>query len=197
MSIEDSQYRPPDDDFHKELLGQVPRLRLYARALTGNMTAADDLVQDSLSRAIEKHHLWQRGTNLAAWLTTIMRHQFIDNCRSRRTVSFTELIEDRIESLTAPADQLLHMELERTGDAIDRLPVDYREVLILVAVEGMSYEEAAVLLDIPVGTVRSRLSRARSALRQSLQSRRAYRPRGALLKVKKAAPHPRHIGRGP
>jgi RNA polymerase sigma-70 factor (ECF subfamily) len=179
MPIKDSRYRPPDDDFHKALLGQVPRLRLYARALTGNMAAADDLVQDSLLRAIEKHHLWQRGTNLAAWLTTIMRHQFIDGCRSRRTISFTELIEDRMESLAAPAGQLLHMELERTGDAIDRLPVDYREVLILVAIEGMSYEEAAVLQGVPVGTIRSRLSRARAALRQSLQSRRAYRPKSA------------------
>lgn len=140
----------------------IPRLRRYARALAGDWSAADDLVQDTLERAWSKFHLFRRGTDLRAWLFTVMHNVYVNQLRAARPA--VELDED-LPELVRPsreADGLVVRDLDR---AILRLPVDQREVLLLVALEDMSYDEAARTLQIPIGTVMSRLARAREKLR--------------------------------
>lgn len=140
----------------------IPRLRRYARALAGDRSAADDLVQDTLERAWSKFHLFRRGTDLRAWLFTVMHNVYVNQLRATRPA--VELDED-LPELVRPsreADGLVVRDLDR---AILRLPVDQREVLLLVALEDMSYDEAARTLQIPIGTVMSRLARAREKLR--------------------------------
>lgn len=140
----------------------IPRLRRYARALAGDRAAADDLVQDTLERAWSKFHLFRRGTDLRAWLFTVMHNVYVNQLRAARPA--VELDED-LPELTRPAresDGLVVRDLDR---AILRLPAEQREVLLLVALEDMSYDEAARTLQIPIGTVMSRLARAREKLR--------------------------------
>lgn len=144
----------------------IPRLRRYARALAGDRAAADDLVQDTLERAWAKFHLFRRGTDLRAWLFTVMHNVYVNQIRAARPV--VELDED-LPELTRPAresDGLVVRDLDR---AILRLPAEQREVLLLVALEDMSYDEAARTLEIPIGTVMSRLARAREKLRAMMQ----------------------------
>jgi len=153
-----------------ELLAAIPRLRRYARVLTRDATGADDLVQDTLARAWEKRRLWRAGTDLRAWLFTIMHNVFVNQlARARsdaRTVSL-EAIENGAPAQTqadgGPIDRIALLEVARQ---LDRLPSDQREVLILAAVEELRYDEIAVALGIPIGTVMSRLSRARDKLRR-------------------------------
>lgn len=140
----------------------IPRLRRYARALAGDRAAADDLVQDTLERAWSKFHLFRRGTDLRAWLFTVMHNVYVNQLRAARPA--VELDED-LPELTRPAresDGLVVRDLDR---AILRLPAEQREVLLLVTLEDMSYDEAARTLQIPIGTVMSRLARAREKLR--------------------------------
>lgn len=140
---------------------QIPRLRRYARALTRQRARADDLVQDTLERSWARRHLWRPGTDLRAWMFTIMHNIFINQARRREP----ELLDDERLELPTPGDQesaLAQRDLER---ALARLPAEFREVLLLVAVEQMRYEEVAAVLDVPLGTVMSRLSRARERLR--------------------------------
>jgi RNA polymerase sigma-70 factor (ECF subfamily) len=152
-------------DIYKTIEAEIPRLRRYARALMRDFTAADDLVQDTLTRALAKLHLWQEGTNLRGWLITIMHNQHVNQVRaSIRTGRTAELSED--EPLVSwPANQDKCLELRDLDRALDRLPEEQRAVILLVGLEGMRYEEAAKALGIPVGTIRSRLSRGRIALR--------------------------------
>jgi len=165
---------PLDPPFERELLECIPALRPYARKLAGNAFAADDLIQDTLLKAIEKNGLWQRGTNLKAWLKTIMRNRFIETCRKHHP-SFVEDVADVAPAATAEDEtQSLTMELQETWLAIDRLAGKYRDVLTAITLEGASYQEVSDDLGIPVGTVRSRLSRARTALRVDLESDRRY-----------------------
>jgi len=143
----------------------IPRLRRYARALAGDRAAADDLVQDTLERAWAKLHLYRRGTDLRAWLFTVMHNLYVNQVRAARPGA--QLDED-LPELAQPAresDALMVRDLDR---AVRRLPPDQREVLLLVALEDMSYAEAAVTLGIPIGTVMSRLARAREKLRAML-----------------------------
>ena len=144
----------------------IPRLRRYARALTGDASAADDLVQDTLARAIEKFSLWRPGTNLRAWLFSIMHNVFVNQVRARK-LDIDAGFDD--EALSRVAGRATH-----EGEMIDlvrclkRLPHDQKEVLLLVGLEEMSYQEAADSLGIPVGTVMSRLSRGRQKMHELL-----------------------------
>lgn len=142
----------------------IPRLRRYARALVGDRYAADDLVQDTLERAWNKLHLWRQGSDMRAWLFAIMHNVFVNQARSRR-----QEIERNMEELPVipvRAVQGQNLELMDLDKALRELPEEQREVLLLVAVEQMSYEETSKALSIPIGTVMSRLSRARERLRQ-------------------------------
>jgi len=149
-------------DEAKRLVELIPRLRRYARALVGERSSADDLVQDTLERAWAKLHLYRRGTDLRAWLFTVMHNVHVNRVRATRV---NDPLEDEMPELaqrgTQP-DALLVRDLDR---AIARLPADQRAVLLLVTLEELSYEEVARTLGIPIGTVMSRLSRAREKLR--------------------------------
>lgn len=148
------------------IVQHIPRLRRYARALAGDRYAADDLVQDTLERAWNKFHLWRPGSDLRAWLFSIMHNVFVNQMRSRR--HDLEQVMEEPPSPQVRATQSDALELAEVERALARLSVEHREVLLLVAVEQMKYEEVGKTLDIPVGTVMSRLSRARERLRQQL-----------------------------
>ena len=146
----------------QRLVELIPRLRRYARALVGDRATADDLVQDTLERAWTKLHLYRRGTDLRAWLFTVMHNVHVNRVRATRV---TDPLEDEMPELAQRApqgDALLVRDLDR---AISRLPGEQRAVLLLVTLEDMSYDEVARTLGIPIGTVMSRLSRAREKLR--------------------------------
>jgi RNA polymerase sigma-70 factor, ECF subfamily len=148
---------------------EIPHLRRYARYIRRE-PEPDDLVQECLARAIAKIHTWQPGTNLRAWLFVILRNYHIDEVRcSRRMGSLDDTAADE-RSLTTPANQETSVALSEVRNAFLGLSGEHREVLLLVAIEGLQYEEAAAILEVPVGTVRSRLSRARHALREALGS---------------------------
>lgn len=150
-----------------ELIAQIPGLRRYARALTGNAWAADDLVQDTLERACSKWRLWTAGSDLRAWLFTLMHNLFMNQRRSaaRQWQAGPALdVDELAHTLAAPdgrQDQAL--DLQR---CLLLLPDDQRAVLLLVSLEDMSYEQVARVVGVPLGTVMSRLSRARSRLRE-------------------------------
>lgn len=146
----------------QRLVDLIPRLRRYARALVADRSAADDLVQDTLERAWSKLHLYRRGSDLRAWLFTVMHNVHVNRVRATRR---TDPLEDEMPELAQRAPQgdgLLVRDLER---ALERLPAEQREVLLLVCLEEMTYDEVASTLGIPIGTVMSRLARAREKLR--------------------------------
>ena len=145
-----------------QVVAYIPRLRRYARALVGERSAADDLVQDTLERALNKLHLWTRGTDLRAWLFTVMHNVHVNQVRSRR--EYAALDADALE-LPLRATQDVGLEMRDMERMLARLPVEQREALLLVVLEDLSYDEAANALGIPIGTVMSRLSRAREKLR--------------------------------
>ncbi|HXX86294.1 MAG TPA: RNA polymerase sigma factor [Casimicrobiaceae bacterium] len=154
-----------------DLVDAIPRLRRYARVLTGDPTRADDLVQDTLARAWDKRGLWRRGSDLRAWLFTIMHNVHLNQrAVARREATNISLdSEDEYSASLQVAEygnQLDRIELLEVVQQVSRLPAEQREVLLLVAVEGLRYEEVATVLAIPVGTVMSRLSRARDRLRR-------------------------------
>ena len=155
------------EEVQRQLLAEleelIPRLRRYARSLTRDETRADDLVQDTLIRAIDKLHLFEPGTNLVAWLFTIMRNIHINALRSAKW----EREQDPADlELPVPGLQISNLALRDLARAMSALPDDQRETVMLVAVEGLAYQDAAEIMSVPIGTVRSRLSRARSRLRQ-------------------------------
>ncbi|MGZ8266841.1 MAG: RNA polymerase sigma factor [Burkholderiales bacterium] len=154
-------------DFATRVEELIPRLRRYARALTGERGAADDLVQDTLERAWVKLHLWRSGSDLRAWLFTIMHNVYVNQMRGRRNE--VELDEDSLDMPQRPTQTDL-LEVRDIEAALRRLPQEQREVLLLVALERMSYGEAARTLSIPIGTVMSRLARAREKLRLMIES---------------------------
>jgi RNA polymerase sigma-70 factor (ECF subfamily) len=145
---------------------EIPRLRRYARALTRATDRADDLVQDTLVRALTKLHLWQPGTDLRAWLFTIMHHQYVNTVRREARERATVDIEQVSSSLAATTDPTAQRQLLELDRALARLPSEQREVVLLVGLEGMPYESVAEILGVPIGTVRSRLSRGRERLRE-------------------------------
>ena len=153
-------------DFHNLIKREIPRLRRYARALTRSGDRADDLVQETLLRAIAKSHLWQTGTDIRAWLFTILHNQYVNTVRRAMREGSTIDIEQMSSSLVATTDPTASCQLRELERALACLPGEQREVILLVGLEGMSYETAAQVLSVPVGTVRSRLSRGRDALRR-------------------------------
>jgi len=155
---------------HPDLVAALPRLRRYARVLAGDVHRADDLVQDTLARAWEKRQLWRAGSDLRAWLFTIMHNVHVNQFSMRQR----EYAQDSLDADGGPAGweiavratQSDRVELAEVLAQIGRLPVEQREVLMLAAVEELRYEEIGAVLNVPIGTVMSRLSRAREKLRR-------------------------------
>src|SRR4051812_4930435 len=139
----------------ERLVELIPRLRRYARALVGDRAAADDLVQDTLERAWAKLHLYRRGTDLRAWLFTVMHNVHVNKVRAARPTDTLDEDTPELAQRATQGDALLVRDLDRS---IAVLSADQRAVLLLVALEDMSYEEVAQTLAIPIGTVMSRLS---------------------------------------
>lgn len=159
---------------HQAILAELPGLRRYARALTGHATAADDLVQDTLERALSRWRLWRPG-NLRAWLFSIMHNQFVNQCRQdARQQTYLSSLDESHDELVDTARQhdapnaQWQIEPRDLQRALRELAPGHREVLILIALENLSYLEAAQILQVPPGTVMSRLSRARAHLRRIL-----------------------------
>jgi RNA polymerase sigma-70 factor (ECF subfamily) len=148
------------------IMEQIPRLRRYARALTADRASADDLVQDTLERAWGKLYMWRRGSDLRAWMFSIMHNTFINHIRKNQ-VPTVSMDEDALEVPTR-ATQIDALDMRDLASAIAKLPCEYREVVLLIGLEQMSYEEVAQVLGIPMGTVMSRLSRGRERLRTLL-----------------------------
>jgi RNA polymerase sigma-70 factor, ECF subfamily len=153
-------------EIYRSIEAEIPRLRRYARVLTRDVAGADDLVQDCLTRALEKLHLWQEGTDLRAWLFTILHNQYVNHVRRAVREGVPVGLSDTEPLLAQMPRQGKRLELRDLERALAKLPDDQRSVILLVGLEGMRYEEAAEILDVPTGTVRSRLSRGRDALRR-------------------------------
>jgi len=156
----------PSVSFEDELTGLLPRLRRFAHGLSRNSADADDLTQMTIERALRSKAQWQPGSRLDSWLYTIMRNLWIDTVRSRGR-------KDKLEAPPDEAEMLGHdpragieasIDLQRVMIAMDQLPGEQREVIALILIEGFGYREAAELLDLPIGTVSSRLVRGRTAL---------------------------------
>src|SRR3954468_799019 len=159
------------DASSSSLVGHIPALRRYARSLTGDAWAADDLVQDTLERACERWQLWAAGSDLRAWLFTLMHNLFVDSARRavRQQAGQRVDVDDVANELLSPSgvpDQA--MDLQR---CLLRLPAEQREVLLLVTLQDLGYEDAARITGVPIGTVMSRLSRARARLRDLMEGR--------------------------
>ncbi|SAI69248.1 RNA polymerase sigma factor [Bordetella ansorpii] len=162
----------------------IPSLRRYARGLTADREQADDLVQDTLERAWGRFSRWQRRGELRAWMFGIMHNHFIDGLRAQRRQAEYGA-EPEVPEIPVRAAQADGLELRDLDRCLQRLPADLREVLLLVAVEEFSYRDAAQVLDVPIGTVMSRLSRARERL-AALMARpeEEARPSSRLQSVK-------------
>jgi len=158
--------------FERDLLALVPRLRRFARSLARDAADADDLVQASLERALKARDQWTPGTRLDAWMMRIVRNNWIDEARARARRGRTFVEEEAGASISSDA----HNDIERRAELrdVDRamaaLPDEQREVIALVLVEGFAYREAADMLDIPIGTLTSRLTRGRQALVRMLEA---------------------------
>ncbi|AVS61798.1 RNA polymerase subunit sigma-24 [Paracidovorax avenae] len=169
-----------------DIAPHLPGLRRYARALTGNAWAADDLVQDTLERACRKWLLWRPGSDLRAWLFTLMHRVYLNQLRAvpAQPPLDLESVQDHLQAPPARTDDAL--DLDR---CLQRLPADQRAVLLLVTLEDMDYAAAAKVLDVPVGTVMSRLSRARQRLRELMEPQ-ASTPGAAPETVARRPPSP-------
>jgi RNA polymerase sigma factor (sigma-70 family) len=157
------------DDFSTALLAHLPRLRRYAIALVGDRSMADDLVQDAVERALRNQATLQDRQRLFGWLRTILHNLYMDQLRESRNRGVAVDLEDSMNSLAVsvpPGERTETMDFLR---AVNTLSPDHRQILLLVGLEGLSYREIAGELDIPIGTVMSRLARARGQLRDELE----------------------------
>ena len=154
--------------FGVELEVHIASLRRYARALLRNRTDAEDLVQEALARAVARADTFKTGTNLRAWLFTILHNVHVNQVRARAARPVEVPVEAVEARLVTPARQEERVEVRDMMRALDELPDEQRQVLLLVALEGLKYEEVAATLGVPIGTVMSRLSRARDAVRAKL-----------------------------
>jgi RNA polymerase sigma-70 factor (ECF subfamily) len=157
-------------DFLTDLESCIPSLRRYARALLRDGDRADDLVQDCLERALSRQHLWRGGSSLRPWLFRIMHNIHANQARAYSTRPRPQPLEAANEVADGTQSALTQASLNDMSRALDGLPEDQRRVLLLVVLEGLSYQEIADVLEIPIGTVMSRLSRGRERLRQLLAS---------------------------
>jgi RNA polymerase sigma-70 factor, ECF subfamily len=159
-------------EFATLLIAELPYLRRFARSLTGDAALADDLVQDTAARAIEKQHLYDPSRPLRAWLYAVLRNLFINGLRKRKQFHVVKTVDDLTDGEDAvQPEQEQGMALRLITDALDRLPPQHREVIALVSLEEMSYRDVSEILGVPMGTVMSRLSRAREQMRGLLESR--------------------------
>ena len=178
VSTEERSWQPEEmSDFLTEMERAVPALRRYARALLRDADGADDLVQSTLERALSRRRLWRRDGSLRAWLYTILRNIHRNELRARaRRPTLVAVDLDEIGP-GRPGDQIDRVYLGEVLGALDRLSQDHREVLLLAGVEELSYREIAAVVGVPIGTVMSRLSRARDALAGHLEGDEATRLR--------------------
>ena len=158
--------------FERELLELLPRLRRFARSLTRDPDDADDVCQVALERALKSREQWQSGTRLDSWMYRIIRNCWIDEVRSRTRRAKTFAPEEAGEAVGTDGHLDIERQVEMTdvGEAMEKLPIGQREVIGLVLVEGLAYKEAAEILDIPMGTLTSRLTRGRQALAAMLEA---------------------------
>jgi RNA polymerase sigma-70 factor, ECF subfamily len=162
---------PVSNRFGDQLIAVLPRLRRFARGLTGSAVDADDLVQAACERALARQHQFQEGTRFDSWMFRIVQTIWIDQIRSRDVrKEVDEFAEERLGSDESVRSVEGRLALDEVRRAFDRLPADQRTVLLLVTVDGLSYKEAAEVIRVPVGTIMSRLARARIALQQQLEA---------------------------
>ena len=155
--------------FQRDLVALVPHMRAFARSLTGDPAQADDLAQDTVLKAWRSRSAFETGTNLKAWVFMILRNQFYsDKRRAWRSTPLDPEVAER--SLVANDNPTATLELDDLRQALNQLPATQREAIILVGAGGLAYEEAAAICGCPVGTVKSRVSRARAALEGLLAS---------------------------
>ena len=176
----DAEARDPaiDNAFKKELVGLIPHLRAFARTLCGDATAADDLAQDAMMKAWDARASFQMGTNMKAWTFMILRNQFYsEKRRSWRQSQLDQAAAER--TLVAVDDPEAPVALDELRLSLTMLPPEQREALILVGAGGFAYEEAADICGVAVGTVKSRVSRARRALQAILNDGAYERDGGA------------------
>lgn len=166
----------------QSVVEHIPALRRYARALTGDAWAADDLVQDTLERACSRWRLWLAGTDLRAWLFTVMHNLFVSQLRAQQRRAKVIQVDDvEADSAAMPAAESsvsLHIDLQR---CLMCLPDEQRAALLMATLEDMSYAEIAKIMGVPQGTVMSRLSRARERMRELMDGSRAANPRTATV----------------
>jgi RNA polymerase sigma-70 factor, ECF subfamily len=162
----DKQVRTLEPTVGPAMLAAMPRLRAFAISLCRNGDHADDLVQDTLLRACANIMSFTPGTNMLAWLCTIMKNHFFSECRRRRKPF--ESIEDHADSVVSKPAQVAHAECNELWTALDKLEPRQREVLIMIGASGLSYDEAAKICGCPTGTIKSRVNRARAELAQLL-----------------------------
>jgi RNA polymerase sigma-70 factor, ECF subfamily len=154
------------DEVHERIIEFLPRLRRFAYALTGDLDKADDLVQDTCERALERLHQWKPGTRLDSWMYRIAQNVWFDQYRARK-VRREQTGLDEVENFAGDDGRLVtesRLTLAEVNEGIGRLPAEQQVLVAMVCVEGLSYKEAASILEIPIGTVMSRLARARQAL---------------------------------
>ena len=154
---------PLTNELRDDILAAVPSLRAFAISLSGNADRADDLVQETLLRALANIDSFEPGSNLPAWLFTILRNLFRSDYRKRRR-EVEDAEGNYAKTLKSQPGQNAHLEFEEFRNALDKLPQDQREALILLGASGFSYEDAAAICGCAIGTIKSRVNRARSKL---------------------------------
>ena len=157
------------DTIRHQMVQLLPRLRRFAIALTGSAADGDDLVQDTVERALKNLHAWEPGSRLDSWMFRIAKNRFIDTRRSAKRGK-TESIEtaDEYAALDGERAMQSHLTFQDTAKALQTLPVEQRQAVALVLVDGLTYREAADILEIPIGTLTSQIARAREALMTAL-----------------------------
>jgi len=162
----------PKTVFQKNLIAEIPHLRRFARALSGDAALADDLVQDCVERALMKQHLYDASRPLRAWLYAVLRNIHISYWRRSAKLGAMKPLDDMedFEGAVEPAQEQ-NLSVALISDALDHLPPQQREVLVMISLEELSYKDAAEIIGVPIGTIMSRLSRARSTMQNLLEKR--------------------------
>lgn len=182
--------RAQDSSLRDDLVAAIPNMRAFAISLCGNRDRADDLVQEALVKAWNHLDSFEAGTNLKAWLFTILRNAYFSELRkTKREIADSE--GQLAAKLSVPPEQQGHLDLVDLSKALAKLPPDQREALILVGAEGFSYEDAANISGCAVGTVKSRVNRARSRLNELMTTIPGEQPRAATSDNPEASPRPR------
>ncbi|MFW5835200.1 MAG: RNA polymerase sigma factor [Pseudomonadota bacterium] len=174
--MSDEHGSPSGDALEEALVTHIAGMRRYARALVGQGSEAEDLVQESLARALSRIRPWTPIRDLRSYLFTIMHNLYVDQYRARRNAPPTVDIDNVLQHPSIAPNQERRLELRDLGRALEALGEDQREVVLLVGLEGLSYAEVARILDVPIGTVMSRLSRGRVRLRELIEAQHILAP---------------------